>query len=104
MNINSTRIKVDMLSCMIGNKIDTIISESKLDDTSNSQFVIDLQNLFRLDCIRDGIGILLYVKNNITATLPTNYTLPKDIEALFVKIVMRKIKWLSCCTYNPHKV
>ena len=69
-----------MLSCMIGNKIDIIISESKLDDTSNSQFVIDLQNLFRLDCTRDGIGILLYVKNNITATLPTNYTLPKNIK------------------------
>ena len=43
LNRNSTRNKVDMLSCMIGNKIDILmISESKLDDTfPTSQFVID---------------------------------------------------------------
>ena len=42
--------------------------------------------------IRSGCGILLYVKNNMTATLLTNYTLRKDIEALFVEIVIGKIK------------
>ena len=39
----------------------------------------------------------------MTATLLTNYTLPEDIEALFVEIVMGKIKQLFCCSYNPHK-
>ena len=53
--------------------------------------------------IRSGCGILLYVKNNMTATLLTNYTLRKDIEALFVEIVIGKIKWLFCGSYNPHK-
>ena len=75
-----------MLSYMIGNKIDILmISESKLDDTfPTSQFVIDsFTEPFRLDCTRNGDGILLYVKNNITATLLTSYTLPEDIYRSF---------------------
>ena len=58
---------------------------------------------FRLDRTRNGGGILLYVKNNITATLLTSYTLPEDIEALFVEIVIGNFKWLFCCSYNPHE-
>ena len=83
-NINSIRNKADMLSYMIGT------SESKLDDTfSTFQFVIDsFTEPFRLDRTRNGCGILLSVKNNITATLLTSYTLPKNIEALFVEIVI----------------
>ena len=106
LNINSIRNKVDMLSYMIGNKIDILmISESKLDDTfPTSQFVIDsFTEPFRLDCTRNGGGILLYVKNNITATLLTIYTLPENMEALFVEIVIGNFKWLICCSYNPHK-
>ena len=83
-----------------------MISESKLDDTfPTSQFLIDsFPEPFRLDRTRNGVGILLYVKNNITATLLTNYTLPEDIEALFVEIVTGKIKRLFCCLYNHHKI
>ena len=80
---------------MIENKIDILmISESKLDDTfPTSQFVIDsFTEPFRLDHTRNGGDILLYVKNNITATLLTNYTFPEDIEALFVEIVIGRIK------------
>ena len=93
--INSIRNKVDMLSYMIGNKIDILmISESKLNDTfPSSQFVIDsFTEPFRLDRTRNGGGILLYVKNNISATLLTNYTLPEDIEALFVEFVIENFK------------
>ena len=39
----------------------------------------------------------------MTATLLTNYTLPQDIEALFVEIIIGKIKLLFVCSYNPHK-
>ena len=69
-----------MLSYMIGNKTDILmISESKLDETfPASQFVTDsFTEPIRLDCTGNGDGILLYVKNNITATLLTNYTLPE---------------------------
>ena len=106
LNINFIRNKVDMLSYMIGNKIDILmISDLKLDDTfPTSQFVMDgFIEPFRLDRTRNGGGILLYVKNNITATLLTSYTLPEDIEALFVEIVIGNFKWLFCCSYNPHK-
>ena len=68
-----------MLSYMIVNKIDIlIISESKLNDTfPTSQFLIDsFTEPFRLDRTRNGTGILLYLKNNITATLLTSYTFP----------------------------
>ena len=91
---------------MIENKIDILmISESKLDDTfPTSQFVIDsFTEPFKLDHTRNGGGILLCVKNNITATSLTNYTFPEDIEALFVEIVIGRIKWLFCCSYNPYK-
>ena len=104
LNINSIRNKVDMLSYMIGNKIDVLmISESKLDGIfPTSQFVIDsFTEHFRLDRTRNGDGILLYVKNNIAATLLTGYTLPEDIEVLFVEIVIGNFKWLFCCSYKP---
>ena len=77
-----------MLSYMIGNKIDILMrSESKLDHTfPTSQFVTDsFTEPFRLDRTGNGSGILLYFKNNITATLLPSYTLSEDIEALLWK-------------------
>ena len=68
LNINSIRNKVDMLSYMIGNKIDILmISESKLDDIfPTSQFVIDsFTEPFRLDRTRNGGGILLMLKRTL---------------------------------------
>ena len=94
-----------MLSYMIGNKIDILmISESKLDDTFPTfQFVIvSFIEPFRLDRTRNGGGIILYVKNNITVTLLPSYTLPEDV-GLFVEILIGNFKWLFRCSYNPHK-
>ena len=68
LNRNSIRNKVDMLSYMIGNKIDILmISESKLDDTfPTSQFVIDsFTEPFRLDRTRNG-GVVYYFMLKIT--------------------------------------
>ena len=95
-----------MLSYMIWNKINIpMITELKIDDTSpTSRFVIDgFTESFRLDYTRNGSGILLYVKNKMTATLLTNHILSEDIEVLFMEIVIGNIKWLFCCSYNPHK-
>ena len=95
-----------MLSYMIGDKIDILMTtESKLNDTiQTSQFLIDsFTEPFRLDRTRNGDGVLLYVKNNNTATLLTSYTLPEDIEVLFVEILIGNFKWLFCLSYNPHK-
>ena len=95
-----------MLSYMIRNKINTpMITELKIDDTfPTSRFVIDgFTEPFRLDCTRNGSGILLYVKNKMIAALLTNHILSEDIEVLFMEIVIGNIKWLFCCSYNPHK-
>ena len=58
-----------------------------LDDTFPTfQFVIDnFTEPFRISCTRNGGGILLYVKNKMTARFLTNYTLPEDTETLFVE-------------------
>ena len=95
-----------MLSYMIRNKINIpMITELKIDDTfPTSRFVIDgFTEPFRLDCTRNGSGILLYVKNKMIAALLTNHILSEDIEVLFMEIVIGNIKWLFCCSYNPHK-
>ena len=47
-----------------------------------------------------GGGILAYFKNNITSKLLELENLLSDIEAIFIKI---NIKRLLCCTYNPKK-
>ena len=86
---------------MIGSKTDIpMISELNLDDIfPTSKFVIDsFTEPFRLDCNRNGGGILFYVKNNITATFLTNYTLPEDTEALFIEILIENVKWFLCCS------
>ena len=46
---------------------------------------------------------LYYFMLKITLQQLTNYTLPENIEALFVEIVIGNIKWLFCCSYNTHK-
>ena len=81
-------------------------SESKLDDTfPTSQFVIDnFAKPFRLNRTRNGSGILFYVNKNMTATLLPNYTVPEDIEALLVEIVIGKIKYSSVVHITHLKV
>ena len=41
--------------------------------------------------------------NNITAELIKLENLPLDVEAIFIKISIKREKWLLCCTYNPNK-
>ena len=39
----------------------------------------------------------------MTTTLLVNYNLPQDAEALFAEVVIGKITWLFCCSYNQPK-
>ena len=39
----------------------------------------------------------------MTTILLVNYNLPQDAEALFVEVVIGKITWLFCCSYNQPK-
>ena len=49
---------------------------------------------FRLDCNRFGGGVLIYVRKDTPCKKLTKHYLPDDIERIFVKINLRKIKWL----------
>ena len=58
---------------------------------------------YRLDCCTNGGGLILYVRDDISSCLLTEYKLQDNAECLFIKINIRKKKWLFCCSYNPNK-
>ena len=57
---------------------------------------------YRLDRCANGGGILLYVRDDISSCLLTEY-LQDNTECLFIEINTRKKKWLLCCSYSPNK-
>ena len=80
LNINSLRNKFDLLTYQIKDTIDILmITETKLDESFPiGQFFINSFSIpFRLDSDRNGGGILLYIREDIT--------------------------WLIRCSYNPNQ-
>ena len=91
---------------MVTEEIDILmITETKLDESfSASQFSIQgFCTPFRLDRIKNGGGILLYIRSNITTKL-NKYIIKNQIEAFFVEIRIRNSIWLFYCSYNPSKL
>ena len=56
-----------------------------------------------LDRNRNGGGLLLYIREDIPSKKIANVDFDKDLEAMFIKIKIRKTKWLISCSYNLHK-
>ena len=83
-----------------------MITETKLDDSfPASQFFMEgFCTPFRLDRNKNGGGILLYIRSNITSTKLNKYIIKNQIEAFFVEIRIRNSIWLLCCLYNPSKL
>ena len=79
------------------------ITETKLDDTFPlSQFHIDgFSTHYRLDRNRNRGGTITYITEDISSKLITKHCFPKDIEALFIELNLRKCKWLLCGLYHP---
>ena len=76
-----------------------MIIKAKLDDSfPTMQFNIEGHHTFRLDRNEYGGGILVCVRDDI----PSKFIPMKNstIEGIFVKLNLRKKKWLLCCTYN----
>ena len=68
LNISSIRDKFELLSFLVGGKVDILlISETKIDGTfPKSQFLMSgYSNVYRLDRIDKGGGIMLFVKDNV---------------------------------------
>ena len=98
------RNKFDILTDQITGNVDVmIISETKLDVSfPESQFKIPgYSSPFRLDRDQNGGGIMVFVREDITAKFLSFED--KLIEALFIEINFWKKKWLLSCSYNPHK-
>ena len=82
-----------------------MISETKLDDTfPTAQFLLDgFKKPYRLDRCSKGGSLLLFVRDDISSRLLTEYKTPTNVECIFVEISIRKKNWLLCFSYNLHK-
>ena len=94
---------MDYLQHFFDGNIDIfLLSETKLDVSfPNAQFYLKgYSQSYRLDRSKNGGGLLLHVREDIPSK-KLNTNLPADIESFFIKINLRKVKWLLCCRYNP---
>ena len=99
LNINSVRNKFDLLSDIIKNNIDILMtSETKLDSSfPNGQFQIHgYSKPYRFDKNGNGGGILVYIHEDIPTKLIDSQM---KIEGFFIELNLRRKKWLLCCSF-----
>ena len=104
LNINSLSGKFDALSYIIQDNIDIlVVSETKLDPTFPAcQFKIPGYSMpFRRDRNRNGGGVMIFVREDISSKLLVRHNLPDDIEVISVEINLRKTKFLLLGGYHP---
>ena len=56
---------------------------------------------YRFDRNRDGGGVFIYVREDISSRELKIHNTPEDIESIFVEINVIKTKWLFCGCYHP---
>ena len=103
LNVNSIRNKFELLSFLIGGKVNILlISETKIDGTfPTSQFLVSgYSNVYRLDGNDKGGGIMLFVSDNLITFPVSEFYFSK---IFCVELNLRKQNWLIFCCYNPHK-
>ena len=93
LNINSIRNKIGLLGDLIHEKVDILlVSETKLDQSfPPAQFYLKgfSQPPYRLDRTKEGGGLLLYIRNDITSKqLSPTF---EGIECIIIKLIIRKI-------------
>ena len=102
MRINSVQNKFDSLADIIKNNIDILmISETNEDDTfPDGQISSDgFGTPYCLDRNRNGGGIMLFIRNDISAKAVSTNCRP--IETYYAELNFRKKKRLLNCSYNP---
>ena len=95
LNINSLSSKFDDLKMFMTGIFDIlVITETKLGNTFPvSQFHIDgLSIPYRLDRNRNGGGVIVYVREDISSKLLSKHFFKDDIEGLFAEINFKKSK------------
>ena len=106
LNINSIRNKFHFLESEASKHLHIfLISETKTDESFPSeQFLVDgFSRPYRLDRCTNGGGMLLYVRDDISSCLLTEYRLQDNTECLIIEINITKKKWLFSCLHNPNK-
>ena len=95
LKINSIRKKFELLSSLIGGKIDIfMISETKLDATfpTNQFFIQGCSTVYRMDRNHKDGGIMLFVKDGIITFPLDRYSFPVGFEAFYVELNLRRKK------------
>ena len=106
LNINSIRNKFHMLTDFVVGHLDfLLIAESNLDDSfPNSSLKLPVfLTPFRRDRTCFGGGLLVYVREDIPATLLSSMIIPESVECLIIEIRLKKVKWILINLYNPSK-
>ena len=104
LNINSVGNKFEAFTYIIGNNMDFLISETKLDDSFPTvQFQMKCFSVsYRYDRNGKGGGLLLYIGEDIQSKLLISKS-KCNIETLSVAVNLRKRKWFLNCSHNPHQ-
>jgi exonuclease III len=106
LNINSISSKFEPLTLMIKESIDfLLVTESKIDDTfPHGQFQIEgFSRPIRLDRNRNGGGIIVFIRDELTCREIKPRVLYPELECTFLELRIRQSKWLLVVGYNPHK-
>ena len=91
---------------MVQDSIDfLLITESKIDDTfPHGQFQVQgFTRPIRLDRNRNGGGLIMFIRDDLTCKELKPRTLFPELECTFLEIRIRQCKWLIVVGYNPHK-
>ena len=88
-----------MLTCLIANEVDVLLlSETKIDEIFPLEQLLiwGFAKPLRLDRNSRGGGIMHFIRDNNPFSLLKPGNLPSNTETLFIKINLRKKKWLMC--------
>ena len=107
LNISSVRNKFHFLESEASKHLDiSLISETKIDESfPAAQFLLDgFSRPYRRDRCVNGEEILLYVRNDISSCLITEYKLQDNTECLFIDINIKKRNGYSAAHIIPIKI
>ena len=104
LNINSIRNKIEGLKFLVAKNVDIlVISETKLDESfPTNQFLIDgFKKPFRCDRNSNGGGILVYVRDKVSANEIKQVNVTNSIECILTEVNVGKRKWALISAYRP---
>ena len=105
-NINSIRNKFELLTeAVMGNVDILMVTETKIDKSFPTRpFIITgFTSAYHFDRTNEGGWILVNITEDIPSKLLNISYIASDIECLGTEVNLRKVKWLTVCSYNRHK-